>query len=140
MVRRTDDTLRCSFCGKSQNEVKKLIAGPTVYICNECIDICNEIITDDQQAESVATRPPLPKPGEIKNFLDEYVIGRREKKRWRSPSTATTRESSWSRRLSCRDSEVQHPLDRPDGDGQDPARADARAHALSSFTIVDAKT
>ena len=56
MVRRTDDTLRCSFCGKSQNEVKKLIAGPTVYICNECIDICNEIITDDQPAESVATR------------------------------------------------------------------------------------
>ena len=50
-MRRTDDTLRCSFCGKSQNEVKKLIAGPTVYICNECIDICNEIITDDQQAE-----------------------------------------------------------------------------------------
>src|SRR6266550_4693704 len=81
MVRRTDDTLRCSFCGKSQNEVKKLIAGPTVYICNECIDICNEIITDDQQAESVATRPPLPKPGEIKNFLDEYVIGQDETKK-----------------------------------------------------------
>src|SRR6187399_3191301 len=81
MVRRTDDTLRCSFCGKSQNEVKKLIAGPTVYICNECIDICNEIITDDQQAESVATRPPLPKPGEIKNFLDEYVIGQEETKK-----------------------------------------------------------
>src|ERR1700688_2914842 len=81
MVRRTDDTLRCSFCGKSQNEVKKLIAGPTVYICNECIDICNEIITDDQQAESVATRPPLPKPGEIKSFLDEYVIGQDETKK-----------------------------------------------------------
>ena len=81
MVRRTDDTLRCSFCGKSQNEVKKLIAGPTVYICNECIDICNEIITDDQQAESVATRPPLPKPSEIKSFLDEYVIGQDETKK-----------------------------------------------------------
>jgi ATP-dependent Clp protease ATP-binding subunit ClpX len=81
MVRRTDDTLRCSFCGKSQNEVKKLIAGPTVYICNECIDICNEIITDDQQAESVATRPPLPKPSEIKSFLDEYVIGQEETKK-----------------------------------------------------------
>src|SRR2546422_7968621 len=81
MVRRTDDTLRCSFCGKSQNEVKKLIAGPTVYICNECIDICNEIITDDQQAESVANRAPLPKPGEIKTFLDEYVIGQEETKK-----------------------------------------------------------
>ncbi|MDT7809164.1 MAG: ATP-dependent Clp protease ATP-binding subunit ClpX [Acidobacteriota bacterium] len=81
MVRRTDDTLRCSFCGKSQNEVKKLIAGPTVYICNECIDICNEIITDDQQAEAVASRPPLPKPAEIKSFLDEYVIGQEETKK-----------------------------------------------------------
>src|SRR5260370_12809150 len=81
MVRRTDDTLRCSFCGKSQNEVKKLIAGPTVYICNECIDICNEIISDDQQAASVASRPPLPKPGEIKAFLDEYVIGQEETKK-----------------------------------------------------------
>src|SRR6202165_5118799 len=81
MVRRADDTLRCSFCGKSQNEVKKLIAGPTVYICNECIDICNEIISDDQQAESVASRPPLPKPGEIKNFLDEYVIGQDDTKK-----------------------------------------------------------
>src|SRR2546421_573834 len=81
MVRRADDTLRCSFCGKSQNEVKKLIAGPTVYICNECIDICNEIISDDQQAESVASRPPLPKPGEIKNFLDEYVIGQEDTKK-----------------------------------------------------------
>src|SRR5713101_3578319 len=92
MVRRTDDTLRCSFCGKSQNEVKKLIAGPTVYICNECIDICNEIITDDQQAESVASRPPLPKPGEIKAFLDEHVIGQEETKsgsRWRSTSTTS---------------------------------------------------
>src|SRR5258705_10086225 len=57
------------------------MAGPTVYICNECIDICNEIITDDQQAESVATRPPLPKPGEIKSFLDEYVIGQDETKK-----------------------------------------------------------
>src|SRR6266702_6554909 len=81
MVRRTDDTLRCSFCGKSQNEVKKLIAGPTVYICNECIDICNEIITDDQQQETAARRPPLPKPIEIKEFLDDYVIGQEETKK-----------------------------------------------------------
>src|SRR6201988_1698984 len=81
MVRRTDDTLRCSFCGKLQNEVKKLIAGPTVYICNECIHICNEIITDDQQAESVATRPPLPKPSAINSCLDEYVIVQGETKK-----------------------------------------------------------
>ncbi len=80
-MRRGDDTLRCSFCGKSQNEVKKLIAGPTVYICNECIDICIEIISDDAQQEAAATRPPLPKPLEIKAFLDEYVIGQEETKK-----------------------------------------------------------
>ncbi|HEX4950515.1 MAG TPA: ATP-dependent Clp protease ATP-binding subunit ClpX [Blastocatellia bacterium] len=73
--------LRCSFCGKSQNEVKKLIAGPTVYICNECIDICIEIISDDAQQEAAATRPLLPKPHEIKEFLDEYVIGQEETKK-----------------------------------------------------------
>ncbi len=81
MVRRTEEVLRCSFCGKSQNEVRKLIAGPTVYICNECIDICNEIITDDEQAETVGSRPALPKPTEIKEFLDEYVIGQDETKK-----------------------------------------------------------
>ncbi len=80
-MRRGDDTLRCSFCGKSQNEVKKLIAGPTVYICNECIDICIEIISDDAQQEAAATRPPLPKPQEIKSFLDEYVIGQEDTKK-----------------------------------------------------------
>jgi ATP-dependent Clp protease ATP-binding subunit ClpX len=80
-MRRGEDTLRCSFCGKSQNEVKKLIAGPTVYICNECIDICIEIISDDAQQEAAQTRPPLPKPTEIKDFLDEYVIGQDDTKK-----------------------------------------------------------
>jgi ATP-dependent Clp protease ATP-binding subunit ClpX len=80
-MRRGEDTLRCSFCGKSQNEVRKLIAGPTVYICNECIDICIEIISDDAQQEAAAARPPLPKPTEIKEFLDEYVIGQEETKK-----------------------------------------------------------
>jgi ATP-dependent Clp protease ATP-binding subunit ClpX len=80
-MRRSEDTLRCSFCGKSQNEVKKLIAGPTVYICNECIDICIEIISDDAQQEAAASRPPLPKPTEIREFLDEYVIGQEDTKK-----------------------------------------------------------
>ena len=135
MVRRTDDTLRCSFCGKSQNEVKKLIAGPTVYICNECIDICNEIITDDQQAESVATRPPLPKPGEIKNFLDEYVIGQDEtKKRLAVAVYQHYKRIELGRRRS--DVEIQKAnilLDRPNRNRQDVARANARAHAGSSI-------
>jgi ATP-dependent Clp protease ATP-binding subunit ClpX len=81
MIRRPEEILRCSFCGKSQNEVKKLIAGPSVYICNECIDICNEIINDDEQAENASIRTTLPKPQEIKGFLDEYVIGQDETKK-----------------------------------------------------------
>jgi ATP-dependent Clp protease ATP-binding subunit ClpX len=81
MIRRPEEILRCSFCGKSQNEVKKLIAGPSVYICNECIDICNEIINDDEQAETMNVRSALPKPQEMKAFLDEYVIGQDETKK-----------------------------------------------------------
>jgi len=68
-----DDVLRCSFCSKSQNDVKKLIAGPTVYICDECVDVCNEIIADDVVASPIGEK--LPKPLEIKEFLDLYVIG-----------------------------------------------------------------
>lgn len=81
MPLRFEELLRCSFCGKSQNEVKKLIAGPSVYICNECIDICNEIINDDEQTETIASRNSLPKPQELKAFLDEYVIGQDETKK-----------------------------------------------------------
>jgi ATP-dependent Clp protease ATP-binding subunit ClpX len=79
--RRPEELLCCSFCGKSQNDVKKLIAGPGVYVCNECIDICNEIINDDEQTESFAARTTLPKPQDIKTFLDEYVIGQEESKK-----------------------------------------------------------
>jgi ATP-dependent Clp protease ATP-binding subunit ClpX len=79
--RRPEELLCCSFCGKSQNDVRKLIAGPGVYVCNECIDICNEIINDDEQTETTAVRTNLPKPQEIKSFLDEYVIGQEESKK-----------------------------------------------------------
>lgn len=68
--------LRCSFCGKSQNEVKKLIAGPGVYICDECIDLCNDIIQEEKDKEHVnKAQFKVPKPSEIKHHLDEYVIG-----------------------------------------------------------------
>src|SRR3982751_3735506 len=79
--RRPEELLCCSFCGKSQNDVKKLIAGPGVYVCNECIDICNEIINDDEQTETTTTRATLPKPQDIRGFLDEYVIGQNESKK-----------------------------------------------------------
>jgi len=74
--------LQCSFCGKSQKEVKKLIAGPTVYICDECIGLCNDIIAEEVDREdSFAAGAPLPKPSEIKNVLDEYVIGQERAKK-----------------------------------------------------------
>jgi ATP-dependent Clp protease ATP-binding subunit ClpX len=83
--RRRDDghgNLQCSFCGKSQKEVKKLIAGPTVYICDECIGLCNDIIAEEvEREESLTTTTPLPKPAEIKNILDEYVIGQERAKK-----------------------------------------------------------
>lgn len=79
--RRPEELLCCSFCGKSQNDVRKLIAGPGVYVCNECIDICNEIINDDERTETATVRTNLPKPQDIKNFLDEYVIGQEESKK-----------------------------------------------------------
>jgi ATP-dependent Clp protease ATP-binding subunit ClpX len=69
------DLLKCSFCGKSQKQVKKLIAGPGVYICDECIDLCNEIIEEELSETSELRLDELPKPQEIYGFLDEYVVG-----------------------------------------------------------------
>ena len=71
----TADLLKCSFCGKSQKQVKKLIAGPGVYICDECIDLCNEIIDEELGEASAADPAELPKPREIFEFLDQYVVG-----------------------------------------------------------------
>ena len=74
--------LFCSFCGKNQNEVRRLIAGPSVYICDECVDLCNDIISEESQAvESENATERLPVPTEIKNILDEYVIGQERAKR-----------------------------------------------------------
>ncbi|HMS73050.1 MAG TPA: ClpX C4-type zinc finger protein, partial [Baekduia sp.] len=83
MARSTDsnEQLLCSFCGKSQRQVKKLIAGPGVYICDECIDLCNEIIDEELTAAPKFDLSNLPKPIEINDVLDEYVIGQEEAKR-----------------------------------------------------------
>jgi ATP-dependent Clp protease ATP-binding subunit ClpX len=74
--------LNCSFCGKSQREVKKLIAGPTVYICDECIGLCNDIIAEEVEREELLKgSTPIPKPAEIKAILDEYVVGQERAKK-----------------------------------------------------------
>jgi ATP-dependent Clp protease ATP-binding subunit ClpX len=75
------DLLKCSFCGKSQKQVKKLIAGPGVYICDECIDLCNEIIEEELSETSELKFDELPKPREIYEFLNDYVIGQEEAKK-----------------------------------------------------------
>ncbi len=80
--KRDNQTLCCSFCGKSQKEVKKLIAGPTVYICDECIGLCNDIIAEEiDREETKDTKLRIPRPSEIKEILDEYVIGQERAKK-----------------------------------------------------------
>ncbi|MEN8163229.1 MAG: ATP-dependent Clp protease ATP-binding subunit ClpX [Acidobacteriota bacterium] len=81
MSQREGDVLRCSFCGKSQHEVKKLIAGPTVYICNECVEVCLDIIAEDRVHEAKVRHKDLPKPQIIKQHLDDFVIGQESAKK-----------------------------------------------------------
>jgi ATP-dependent Clp protease ATP-binding subunit ClpX len=77
----TDKHLRCSFCGKSKDSVKKFISGPSVYICNECVSLCNEILAEEEEREAVDSMPRIPTPLEIKDTLDQYVIGQEDAKK-----------------------------------------------------------
>ncbi|WP_125572775.1 ATP-dependent Clp protease ATP-binding subunit ClpX [Levilactobacillus huananensis] len=77
----TEGPVTCSFCGKSQDQVKKIVAGPGVYICNECIDLCKEIIDEEFSQDTAATTLEVPTPADIVNTLDQYVIGQNEAKR-----------------------------------------------------------
>ena len=90
MPKHDDSRLKCSFCGKSQDQVKKLIAGPEVYICDECVELCNEILDEEffenkekegENAEDKKAEKPIPKPHEIKAYLDEYIIGQDDAKK-----------------------------------------------------------
>lgn len=87
-----DDKLKCSFCGKTQDQVKKLIAGPEVYICDECVELCNEILDEEfldskekenieEGKDSKKDEKPIPKPHEIKAYLDQYIIGQDDAKK-----------------------------------------------------------
>jgi ATP-dependent Clp protease ATP-binding subunit ClpX len=77
----SDKHLRCSFCGKSKDSVKRFISGPSVYICNECISLCNEILAEEEIKEATSAATPVPSPAEIKEILDQYVVGQDEAKK-----------------------------------------------------------
>ena len=123
------NTLYCSFCGKSQHEVRKLIAGPTVFICDECVELCMDIIREETKTTGLKSSDGVPTPREICKVLDDYVIGQIHAKRVLSrcgPQPLQAAEPFVEDRY--RAVEVEHPADRPDGLRQDAAGADAGPH------------
>ncbi len=102
------DLLKCSFCGKSQKQVKKLIAGPGVYICDECIDLCNEIIEEELTEGTSTTIDELPKPRDLYEFLDQYVIGQDNAKKTLSVAVYNHyKRLQWGGRDRTRDEQVE---------------------------------
>ena len=86
MIKSTGDksknTLYCSFCGKSQHEVRKLIAGPTVFICDECVELCMDIIKEENKSNYIKSSAGVPTPAEIQKILNDYVIGQEKAKKY----------------------------------------------------------
>ena len=145
MTRKKDDRggdLVCSFCGKSQDEVKKLIAGPTVYICDECIELCNDIIAEEFEKEEAAKLSTVPKPAEIKEAIDDYVIGQERAKKILSVAVYNHYKRIESR-AELEDVEIQKSnilLIGPTGCGK-TLLAQTLARILDvPFTIADATT
>jgi len=136
-------TQHCSFCGKSQHEVKKLIAGPTVFICDECIALCNDIVAEEWDEDRTGAMPNLPKPAEIKKFLDEYVIGQDRAKKILSVAVHNHYKRISSPDMEMDDVELQKSnilLIGPTGVGK-TLLAQTLARMLDvPFTIADATT
>jgi len=142
--KKTDgEGLKCSFCNKSQRDVRKLIAGPTVYICDECVDICLDIIAEERENEEQEGRMRLPKPAEIKGFLDEYVIGQEAAKKRLAVAVYNhykRNEISARRRTEVEIQKSNILLVGPTGSGK-TLMAQTLARLLSvPFAIVDATT
>ena len=143
-ARKTPDgkELSCSFCGKSQKEVRKLIAGPSVYICDECVELCNEIITEESEREDYyASRALVPKPKEIRAHLDQYVVGQDRAKKVLSVAVHNHYKRLESRTTAHDDVELQKSnilLIGPTGTGK-TLLAQTLARLLNvPFTICDA--
>ena len=137
--------LYCSFCGKSQHEVRKLIAGPSVFVCDECVELCNDIIREELEEKAEKTREKLPKPHEIKRVLDEYVIGQERAKRVLSVAVYNHYKRLQTRGADAKRDEVELAksnilLIGPTGSGK-TLLAETLARLLNvPFTIADATT
>ena len=115
MARPSDgnEQLLCSFCGKSQRQVKKLIAGPGVYICDECIDLCNEIIDEELTTPSALDLDNLPRPKEIYTQLNDYVVSQEEAKRTLSVACPWKPPHTWWIRIFAFGSAIRFPFAPP---------------------------